>query len=349
MISHNGQTELVLPLFEGLLDTPLWETFLQRLMARTQAQRVRLTITSATESGRPILQRRVVMRRFGSPIDAGDEDAALTVLTSETLRANRVYGLGELCENSSLPSQTGTETLLQNARIGDARLIRISAAPQHSVWITLLHDREAFQAADSALLAALAPAIRVAVQNLFTIEAFKTRMEIAEASLARLGIGQAVLDDHGRTIAADPMWQRQQPLIQDRAGQIAAACAELQGSADGECVIVPGGKLDQPLLLRRHIERGGPLSRSAVAVVSYRIPAGPDISSIEPVIAATFGLSPREAALAAKLAMGHSLADAGNLLGLTIETTRNYSKRIFAKTGSHGQTDLVRRILACLP
>ena len=53
MISHNGQTELVLPLFEGLLDTPLWETFLQRLMARTQAQRVRLTITSATESGRP--------------------------------------------------------------------------------------------------------------------------------------------------------------------------------------------------------------------------------------------------------------------------------------------------------
>ena len=89
-------------------------------------------------------------------------------------------------------------------------------------------------------------------------------------------------------------------------------------------MIVPGGKLDQPLLLRRHIERGGPLSRSAVAVVSYRLPAGPDISSIEPVIATTFGLSPREAALAAKLAMGHSLADAGKLLGLTIETTRNY-------------------------
>ncbi len=349
MISHNGQTELVLPLFEGLLETPPWEVFLQRLMARTQAQRVRLKIAPSIESDRPILERRVAMRGFGSPNDTDDEDAALTALASGSLRANRVYGLGELCDTASLPAQSATPKLLQKARIGDARLIRISAAQQNSVWISLLHEREAFQAADSALLAALAPAIRVAVQNLFAIELFKTRMEIAEKSLARLGIGQAVLDDHGRTVAADPMWQSQQPSVQDREGQLAAACAALERSPEGECAIVPGGKLGRPLLLRRRVEFGGPLTQSAVAVASYRLPENQDATSIEPVIAATFGLSPRESALAAKLTMGHSLADAGNSLGLTIETTRNYSKRIFAKTGAHGQTDLVRRILASLP
>ena len=32
-------------------------------------------------------------------------------------------------------------------------------------------------------------------------------------------------------------------------------------------------------------------------------------------------------------------------LGLTVETARNYSKKIYAKTGARGQAELVRNIL----
>ena len=55
-----------------------------------------------------------------------------------------------------------------------------------------------------------------------------------------------------------------------------------------------------------------------------------------------FGLLPSEARLANALANGASLAEAAEQMGLTIETVRNYSKKIFAKTGTRGQADLVR-------
>lgn len=46
-----------------------------------------------------------------------------------------------------------------------------------------------------------------------------------------------------------------------------------------------------------------------------------------------------------ELAAGKSLTKAAEQLDLTIETARNYSKKIFAKTATRGQTDLVRLIL----
>ncbi|WEK44129.1 MAG: hypothetical protein P0Y64_04685 [Candidatus Sphingomonas colombiensis] len=57
---------------------------------------------------------------------------------------------------------------------------------------------------------------------------------------------------------------------------------------------------------------------------------------------ALHGLTHSEARLAAALADGASIAEAGASIGLTIETARNYSKRIYAKTGVRGQSELVR-------
>jgi DNA-binding CsgD family transcriptional regulator len=66
------------------------------------------------------------------------------------------------------------------------------------------------------------------------------------------------------------------------------------------------------------------------------------------VLMARHGLSANEAALAHALSLGETLSAAGARLNLTEETTRNYSKRIYAKTGTHGQADLVRRVLTGL-
>ena len=60
------------------------------------------------------------------------------------------------------------------------------------------------------------------------------------------------------------------------------------------------------------------------------------------------GLSDREAALAEKLSRGETIIEAGRALRLTDETARNYSKRIYAKTGTRGQGDLVREVLGGL-
>jgi DNA-binding CsgD family transcriptional regulator len=61
-------------------------------------------------------------------------------------------------------------------------------------------------------------------------------------------------------------------------------------------------------------------------------------------LAQLFDLIPCEARLALALSRGMSIAEAAVELGLTIESARTYSKRIYAKTAARGQVDLVRFI-----
>jgi DNA-binding CsgD family transcriptional regulator len=58
-----------------------------------------------------------------------------------------------------------------------------------------------------------------------------------------------------------------------------------------------------------------------------------------------FGLLPSEARLAWMLAQATTISEAADALGLTVETARNYSKKIYAKTGARGHAELVRIIL----
>jgi DNA-binding CsgD family transcriptional regulator len=57
-------------------------------------------------------------------------------------------------------------------------------------------------------------------------------------------------------------------------------------------------------------------------------------------------ISPREAELASLLAAGLSLEVSSKRLRISIETARHHLKSIFAKTGTHSQAELVRRILS---
>lgn len=62
-------------------------------------------------------------------------------------------------------------------------------------------------------------------------------------------------------------------------------------------------------------------------------------------IAELFGLLPSEARLALALSRGMTITEAAAALGLTDETARNYSKKIYAKTGARSRADLIRFIL----
>ena len=58
-----------------------------------------------------------------------------------------------------------------------------------------------------------------------------------------------------------------------------------------------------------------------------------------------YGLTAREATVAALVAEGRSLDEASRELGVTKNTVRTLFKRATAKTNSHSQADLVRRLL----
>jgi DNA-binding CsgD family transcriptional regulator len=62
-------------------------------------------------------------------------------------------------------------------------------------------------------------------------------------------------------------------------------------------------------------------------------------------LAQLFALTPSEARLALALSRGMTIAEAAVEFGLTLETARNYSKKIYSKTGARGQPDLVRFVM----
>jgi DNA-binding NarL/FixJ family response regulator len=63
-------------------------------------------------------------------------------------------------------------------------------------------------------------------------------------------------------------------------------------------------------------------------------------------VAARFGLTASESRLACSLAMGKSVEEVAIAMNLTVETIRTYLKRIFAKTGTHRQAELVASLLS---
>jgi len=62
-----------------------------------------------------------------------------------------------------------------------------------------------------------------------------------------------------------------------------------------------------------------------------------------------FNLTVREAELAAAVMEGETVAQAARRLGISVTTARTLLARVTAKTDSHSQAQLVRRLLAVPP
>ena len=83
------------------------------------------------------------------------------------------------------------------------------------------------------------------------------------------------------------------------------------------------------------------LSSAAVAIVYVSGDRSSMKDRVEQLVD-LFGLLPSEARLAWAMAQGRTIKEAAEELGLTQETARNYSKKIYAKIGAKGQADMVR-------
>lgn len=353
------ERDLLLPLFAGMEEEPLWDTFLHRLLARTRAQRLCLLIRPAGVAGTPPIRRIVAARgeaRADTPFDV-DEFSAAGLLPYASLRPNRVYSLEETTVPEGPEAVRRQREVLEAAAVADARFIRIVARGEHNAWLVLLHDRRDFGAGDSALLSSLAPHVALALAMLMETRALRLRATIAEDALGLIGVGQAIFDAEGRVVLADAIAAAElevqaggRPQIRANAATaLNAACRELShASPAARRTVRYDDRLGKDMLLRRApIDAGATLS-GGYSIGLLRRPRRENATGAAQVVAATLGLSTREAALAEAISQGRSIVEAGAELQLTPETARNYSKRIYAKTGASGQADLVRLVLTGL-
>lgn len=103
---------------------------------------------------------------------------------------------------------------------------------------------------------------------------------------------------------------------------------------------------ERPLSVSIYPLPDGQAPTNCCALVLISDPEHPPLVNIE-MLRRVLGLTKAEARLTDLLASGHRLADAAEMLNISVGTARTHLKHIFDKTGASSQADLVRIALNC--
>jgi DNA-binding CsgD family transcriptional regulator len=359
------QRELFLPLVEGIHESPPWGVFLRNLLARMHARRgcMVITLANAPPSAPPsVLHAAAPRAAHEDPIDIQRLDR-LRLRGFAALRPGRVYALDEMLDYDNRAHLAAQREALADMGIGHARFLRVAVGGAADAWLVLVRDREDFSSAAVALLDAVAAHLAASLRTFCALADQRLQTALATAALGRLGAGQLAFDAQARVMAADRLAEAMLTLVPDPGGRpgrrlhlrpdatrrLEAACTALAADPQAPIALI---RVDESrgidLLLRRcDLMLAEPCARPAVIGLLRDGTREPARAAIR-TLAVQHGLSTNEAALAQALSLGEGLAEAGARLHLTPETTRNYSKRIYAKTGARGQADLVRIVLTGL-
>lgn len=353
--------DLIAALHRGTLGAPPWEYFLEQLRRRTGADYARLLFQGdhdwlqsvripALQSGSDDINE-IYRQEFGNS----------QALPHKAMRLNRVYSLDEFLDSND-PRHSRFKTLfMQDADIRFARNMRVAEPNGGQIWISLGRTKSDFSASDGALLGSLATHLAIAAGTHAELERQRLKAGISADAIMRLNFGWFMLDASGRIIdmseQAEALVQEAQTLRKSPDGRLMAEQADAQGilrkflkmRQAGESVVRSVHLSDEPwldmLLTNPPADLPGALQPVAIAFVHGERSSSAERSQH---LANLFGLTLQEARLALHISHGVTIREAATLLGLTHETTRLYSKRIYAKTGTRGQADLVRLILASI-
>jgi DNA-binding CsgD family transcriptional regulator len=352
---------LIAALFNGVSESPLWATFLDRLRRETRADHAvlifhppgrRLDEALQLSSGDALpAQIEQVLRRHPAPVDASPH---------QTRREGHPYSLRELFGSNDTPDATFYRDLLSSFGITAIRQMRVREATGVDAWLTIARRGVEFKGRDAALLSAIAPVLRGVLQLYVAMERERFAASLTTEAVRRLQFGWLALDSVGKVLDCDA----QAALVLSHSGV-------LRRRASGRLAVRPA-KLEREVLSAVTCVAASPQSRSRAITLSREpwldmliVPArgkfatsvatpaviayvhGDSWRSAErrEQLAELFALSPREARLALALSRGMTLSEAATSFGLTIETARTYSKSIYAKIGARGQPDLVRIVM----
>ena len=220
-----------------------------------------------------------------------------------------------------------------------------------------------FDAAERALLQRIAPHLTRAMRTRLQLDDAKHRMAAALGAFDQLDTGLAIVDRElrpvvlnrraARIVADGDGLARTHDGLEAMAPSDRAWLRQLVQRAAGDDPRVPGTyamRLHRaapraPWLVtacRLAIGNGAPSDRLVMLLIES--PSRP-VGEIAPMFIALYGLSAREAAIAAALLNGSDLAKAAESLGIARGTARTHLKAIFAKTGTHRQAELVALLL----
>ncbi len=353
--------DLLPPLLDGVFEDPPWGIFLDRLRHHTQADYAALTFRPP---GKPLNQVVHLYSGAASPPLVSqlyhEHLYETDPLPYYNLAEGRAYALHEMLRAGEPEHDSYYRNLLVPSGMNAMRMMRVREASGVNGWLNITRRTGDFGPADDALLHEIAPYLRGALRNFVALEHERFNAAVANDAIGRLAFGWFTLDAN------------LQVLDCDRQGETLLAHSGILGrNANGRLTARPRA-LEQEIIAAVRTLAAEPRSRPRAIILNRdpwldmllmpthkrSISARPDPAIIAYVhgdnwssadrceqLAELFLLLPSEARLALALSRGLTITEAAAELGLTVETARNYSKKIYSKLGARGQSDLVRFVM----
>jgi len=353
-LTSTDETDLLLPLLGSLTHAEGFGGFLERVQRRTGAEYVGLIQRLGEGQSGEIREYHAGMdvRAKARLTDAVDT-RALDHFHYDNLRPGRVYAVSEFFDHDPVYRADRLRRMNQIG-IADERVVRIPNDDDGTVaWLIMARSRLC-SATDSALLSALVPYVREALRAWGSIERNRASASISSQGMARSATAWMIMDREARLLSIDPRletWTRDNlgydPRIGERLRDLDIR-AERELASAAPLFASHEAPPPRPILLHEAPRLEALLTAATdmpvpSMLVLCRLP-NPRTEESAERLAALFDLPRREAQLAIALNDGHTIAEAAATLGLTLETARNYTKRLYAKLGVRGQPELVRLV-----
>jgi DNA-binding CsgD family transcriptional regulator len=355
------EAALVSALFDGVHETPLWATFLDRLRRRTGADYATLIFCPP---GRR-LEDALHLLSGDAPSSAIEQfyrehAASAEPSPGQNLIENKPYSLAELFGSADTPSDAFYRQYIALFGINAIRQMRVREASGVDAWVSIVRNGHDFAPRDTALLQAIAPVLRGVLQLYVAMERERFAASLTADAVRRLQFGWLALDETGHVLDCDEhgalVLSTSGVLSRAATGRLRVSPAELQRDVYRSLAEVTKNRQARPraIILGRDPwldmllmpSRGRSIAtKASPAAIAYV--HGDNWRSRDRCeqLAEFFSLSPREARLALALSRGLTIAEAAAEFGLTEKTARTYSKTLYAKTGARGLPDLVRIVI----
>ncbi|MCC2603697.1 helix-turn-helix transcriptional regulator [Sphingopyxis yananensis] len=357
MIRPND-SNLLLALHDGASDEPYWGGFLDMLRERTKTARTSIVLRHEAEgqavyffSGQhpPPDQQSISRDKFSR-----------APAPYQNMRDGRVYALEELLDLANADHRAIYGEIILPWGLPESRTMRVTVEGGLTLWLGCAGGPGIGWSAISALMASLAPHLRVAFRNFSALEMANMRVHVSSEAFERRDFGWVTLDARCRMVDASPhiedLLRRCHTLQRDRYGrltprspaidrELTALIKSYAELGHGPAKAIRLSSDPQMEMLVRPMKDGALSTASSPVAIAYL--SGDHWSHADRCdqLVDLFGLLPSEARLAWALGRGLSISEAAEELGLQVETARYYSKKIYAKTGARGQAELVRNIL----
>ena len=366
-------------LYQGAVSATPWQAFAEALRVAMGARNVMITLHHVGDQGR---DSYVMASIRDDTIDwaAVEVQYRRDYMSDDPLRPDLMVP-GQMATRDDVPiSESPPEFLKQ---LGLSHCLRTCVAEPGGMrcWVDVVRGREhaqaRFSATELALLQDLTPHLGHALELFARLKSQETERAVYESMVEHFGLGCMLISDAGELVHINRVaqdivqswpgvtlqggWLRLQDQIaqcavDDALRKVLAAHRRGDSEQAGELVRLGelGGRLlgllVYPAPLQAYYRSG-----QAPSAIVYLTDLSAGIAAVKPGqkellgrIGRLFDLTRQEARLALLLAYGHNLAEAACEMCIAENAARNYSKKIYAKMGIGGQTDLVRLMLRSL-